>query len=102
MVSFALKEKDEVQNQQKDWVNGQSSPEESQSDDIEESDDNPEENGKDLRDPEEKGIGLWDDSGFFTRGKTPFFAIVLILNTEPFEANKFGAQYVFGSPEVDG
>lgn len=34
MISFTLKEKGKIQNQQKGRVNGQSSPKQSQSDDI--------------------------------------------------------------------
>ena len=55
-----------------------------------------------MRDPEENGIGLGDDSGLFTRGKAPFLMLILVFNTEPFEANKFGAKDVFSSPEVNG
>lgn len=55
-----------------------------------------------MGDPKEGGIGLGDDSGFAARGKTPFFALIFVLNTEPFKADKFGAKDVFGGPEVDG
>lgn len=28
--------------------------------------------------------------------------LILVFNTEPFEANKFGTKNIFGSPEVNG
>jgi hypothetical protein len=54
-----------------------------------------------LRDPKKNGIGLRDYSGLFTRGKTPFLMLILVLDTKPFESDKFGAEDIFGSPEVD-
>ena len=54
-----------------------------------------------MRDPKKNGIDLRDDSGLFTTGKTPFLMLILVLNTKPFEANKFRAKNIFGSPEVD-
>ena len=102
MISFTLKEKDKIQNQQEGRVNGQSSPKKPQSDEVKQSDHNPEKNGYNLRDPKENGIGLGDDSGLFTRGETPFLMLILVFDTEPFEADKFGAEDIFGSPEVNG
>jgi hypothetical protein len=54
-----------------------------------------------LWDPKKNGVGFGDDFRLFTRGKTPFLMLILVLNTKPFEADKFGAEDIFCSPKID-